>query len=72
MTSQKNKMVRSCWFMFLRTDFENTENIFLVFFENSSCYLNLVFFILLIFFRTKNGKGHVCLLFLKAVLYFKK
>ena len=40
----------------LRTVFENTTNTFLVLFENCSCSLNSVFFVLFMFFRTKKIK----------------
>ena len=44
------------WFLFLkivRTIIENTENIILVFSENYSCSLNLVFSVFSVFFITK-------------------
>ena len=37
------------WFMFLKTDFENTKNIKNVLFENFSYYLNVVFLCFLCF-----------------------
>ena len=48
---EKKGLFGSCFLkLFLRAVFENTENIILMFFENCSYYLNLVFFI---FFKTK-------------------
>ena len=42
--------------LFLRIIFENTENTILVFSENFSCSMNLVFFVFFIFFITKKKK----------------
>ena len=39
--------------LLLRIVFENIEKIILVFFENCSCYLNLVFSVYFVFFITK-------------------
>ena len=41
--------------MLVRTIFENTKNIILLFYENSYCYLNLLF-LCFVFFRTKKEK----------------
>ena len=42
--------------------FENTENTIFVFFENFSCYFNLMFFV---FFKIKSlGTNHILFIFL--------
>ena len=38
--TKSKKCIHYVWFMFSRTDFENTENI-MVLFQNYVCYLNL-------------------------------
>ena len=40
------------FFFFLRTVFKNIGNTILVFFKNYYCFLNLVFFVFFMFFRT--------------------
>ena len=49
MKKYKTKQLRAC----LVSVFENTENTILVFFENRSCFLNFVFSVFIMFFRTK-------------------
>ena len=41
--------------LFSRIVFENTKNTILVFFESCSCYLNLMFFVFSVFFKSKNN-----------------
>ena len=44
------------WFMFFkRIVFENTKNTILVFNKNCFCYLNLVFYLFFMFFKTKKN-----------------
>ena len=46
-------MLGLVWLLFMRKDFINTESTILVLSENSSCYLNLIFFVFSVFFKTK-------------------
>ena len=67
-------MFGSCFLkLFLRTVFENTENLILVFNENCSCYLNLVFYMFYMLFKTKKKlrTKHVLLVFHKYKLFSK-
>ena len=54
---------------FLKTVFENTMNIILIFFENSFYYLNLVFFML---FIGKINGNQICFFFVFLLLKNKK
>ena len=59
--------------LFLRTTFENTKNIILVFSENCSCSLNLVFSMFSVFFRTKEmGTKRVLCVFLVLLIFQNK
>ena len=46
---------RHVWFLFFNTVIENTENTILVFSENYSCYLNIVFFVFSVFENKKKN-----------------
>ena len=57
---------------FLIIFFENIENTILMFFENCSCYLKLVFFVSSLFFRIKKRKLMCSFLFLVLIVFQNK
>ena len=56
--------------LLLRTFFENKDNIILLFFEDYSCSLNLVFSVFLVFFWTKKIENQMCFLCFPYPSYF--
>ena len=65
-------MFGSCFLkLFLKTIFEKIENTILMLSKNNYCYLNLVFFVLSVFFNKKKlGTKHVSLFSLVFIYLF--
>ena len=51
---------RPVWFLFFNTVIENTENTILMFSENCSCYLNIVFSVFYVFENKKKTRNQTC------------
>ena len=65
-------ILRHVWLLFFKIVLENTENTILMFFENYSYSLNLVFTVFSVFFKKKKKKRIKCVLFIfLALLVFQ-
>ena len=65
-------MVGSCFLkLFLIIVFENIYNTKIIFFEFTPCYLNLMFYMFFVFFKTKKKRTKSYYLYSPCSLYLK-